>query len=188
MIVDFIDNHQNVKISELYKRLYPDAPEHVIGDTDERFSVFAKDLNWLIHEGYVSEFEDGRLVSTAIMSKEQLDAMRKSEAAMEEKVEADSKEKVEQDEAEQSTVDVVNLEVSSQRTIDNGADDRKTSDEVRESEGAPKQESVQIDSALTDEVLAADGGEADIGSLEEEISKFETSLNEVGSGEEDKEF
>lgn len=187
-IVDFIDNHQNVKISELYKRLYPDAPEHIIGDTDERFSVFAKDLNWLIHEGYVSEFEDGRLVSTAIMSKEQLDAMRKSEAAMEEKVEADSKEEVEQDEAEQNTADGVNPKGSSQMTIDNGADGRKTSDELQESEGAPKQESVQIDSALTDEVLAADGGEADIGSLEEEISKFETSLNEVGSDEEDKEF
>ncbi|MDE6432241.1 MAG: hypothetical protein K2L13_02490 [Opitutales bacterium] len=79
VIIDYIDNHPNVKISELYKLLYPDAPEHIIGESDEMFSNFAKDLNWLIREGYVSEFEDGRLVSTAIMTKEQLDAMKKSE-------------------------------------------------------------------------------------------------------------
>lgn len=80
-IIDFIDAHQGVKISDLYGLLYPEAPEHIAGEQDEKFSAFAKDLNWLIHEGYVSEFEDGRLVSTAIMTKEQLEAMKKAEKA-----------------------------------------------------------------------------------------------------------
>ncbi len=82
VIIDFVDNHQNVRASELYKLMYPDAPEHVIGEKDEKFSTFAKNLNWLIHEGYISEFEDGRLVSTAIMSKEQIEAMKKSETSI----------------------------------------------------------------------------------------------------------
>ncbi len=78
-IIDYIDDHKNVKASDLYNLVYPDAQNAADGEKDVQFSEFAKNLNWLIHEGYVSEFEDGRLVATIIMSKEQIEAMKKSE-------------------------------------------------------------------------------------------------------------
>lgn len=82
-IIDFIDTHKGVKSSEIYKLMYPDAPEHVIGESDEKFSAFVNNLNWLIHEGYVSEFENGNLAATAILTKEQLEAMKKSDITVE---------------------------------------------------------------------------------------------------------
>ncbi|MDR0680028.1 MAG: hypothetical protein LBF42_03300 [Puniceicoccales bacterium] len=81
-VVDCIDASPNCKPADVYQKLYPGAviPDDAFSKKDENLSTFIKNLNWLIHEGYVAEFEDGRLVATAIVTKEQLKAMNSSES------------------------------------------------------------------------------------------------------------
>jgi hypothetical protein len=80
-VIDCIDANPNNNPVDIYRKLYPEAvvPDDAFSEKDETLSAFVKNLNWLLHEGYVAEFEDGRLVATAIISKEQLEAMNKSE-------------------------------------------------------------------------------------------------------------
>ncbi|MDR2720893.1 MAG: hypothetical protein LBB15_01215, partial [Puniceicoccales bacterium] len=81
-VINCIDANPNSKPVDIYRKLYPEAavPDDAFSEKDEILSAFVKNLNWLLHEGYVAEFEDGRLVATAIVTKEQLNAMRKAEA------------------------------------------------------------------------------------------------------------
>jgi hypothetical protein len=80
-VIDCIDTNPNSKPGGIYQKLHPGAtiPDDAFSEKDEILSAFIKDLNWLIREGYVAEFEDGRLMATAIVTKEQLAAMNKSE-------------------------------------------------------------------------------------------------------------
>jgi hypothetical protein len=80
-IIDCIDANPNNKPVDIYRKLYPEAavPDDAFSEKDGILSAFVKNLNWLLREGYVAEFEDGRLVATAIISKEQLEAMNKPE-------------------------------------------------------------------------------------------------------------
>jgi hypothetical protein len=80
-IIDCIDANPRNKPIEIYRKLYPEAAvqDYVLPQKDENLSAFAKNLNWLLHEGYVSEFENGDLIATAILTKEQLESMNSSE-------------------------------------------------------------------------------------------------------------
>jgi hypothetical protein len=82
-VIDCIDANPNSKPTDIYQKLFPGAvipDDAASSEKDGNLSVFVKNLNWLLHEGYVAEFEDGRLVATAVLSKEQLDAMNNSDA------------------------------------------------------------------------------------------------------------
>ncbi|MDR1255940.1 MAG: hypothetical protein LBJ94_03410 [Puniceicoccales bacterium] len=88
-VIDCIEANQNCKPMDIYRKLYPAAaiPDDTLSEKDENLSMFVRDLNWLLHEGYVAEFEDSRLVATAIATKEQLNAMNGFEAKVDQSVE-----------------------------------------------------------------------------------------------------
>jgi hypothetical protein len=62
-LIDFIAEHPSLIFNELAKKYLDLAEETPVGDlaSNEKVKQMQRDLHWLVAEGYVLEYEDGRL-------------------------------------------------------------------------------------------------------------------------------
>jgi hypothetical protein len=71
-IIDRIHTNPNNKPVDIYRKLYRESavPDDAVSEKDGIASAFVKTRNLPLREGYVTEFEDGNLMATVIISKE----------------------------------------------------------------------------------------------------------------------
>ncbi len=76
-LVNFLEQNEDLLVSQLSERYLgvdlPSSQEDAQKELDQRLKIVMQDLHWLIKEGYVTEFNDGRLLLSPVATQDKAD-------------------------------------------------------------------------------------------------------------------